>query len=327
MMTTDNLQRSTRNGFGTSALDRASHRRHDASWLERKLQESTSIFVPVWRSKNLVHGESAILPALLKPSQLNGFLDDAQNVIYLGRQKDSDYFALHMSPSDHVNAHAREWGSFRDLRSVSALLSHEDGSLLAYAKAICHWHERHRFCGDCGHPTESSQAGHVRICTNKACGQSHFPRTDPVIIVVVHSDDACLLGRQSVWPEHMYSALAGFVEPGETLENAVMREVQEETGVQVQHISYHSSQPWPFPASLMLGFMAGAQRGQVTLKDHELEDARWFTRQEMAALMEEGKLRLPPAFSIAYHLIEDWYNTGSREPLKAIHATIGTRAS
>jgi NAD+ diphosphatase len=125
----------------------------------------------------------------------------------------------------------------------------------------------------------------------------------------------------------MYSALAGFVEPGETLENAVMREVQEETGVQVQEVCYHSSQPWPFPASLMLGFTAGARRGPVTLKDQELEDARWFSRPEMASLMERGELKLPPAYSIAYHLIEDWYNMGSQGPLKGIHATIGSSAS
>ncbi len=312
----DHYQRSSRNGFAAYVLDRVSHRRKDENWLQRQLESEASLFLPVWQSRNLVQEGETIAPAFLQAHQLNGCLDKARGLVFLGRKGPRNYFAVHLPNDETCRQEAEAWGVFRNLRNVSAALGHEEGTLLAYARAICHWHERNGYCSVCGSPTESGQAGHVRVCTSEKCGQMHFPRTDPAIIVLVHSGDHCLLGRQAGWPAHMYSTLAGFVEPGETLENAVMREVSEETGVQVREICYHSSQPWPFPSSLMLGFTAEGIKAPVVPRDQELEDARWFSRQEMISLLETQKLRLPSAHSIAFRLMEDWFNAHGDRPLR-----------
>ena len=185
------------------------------------------------------------------------------------------------------------------------MLPRDEGGLLAYAKGILHWHERHRFCGNCGLPTESREAGHLRVCTDRACGASHFPRTDPAVIMLISDGDRAVLGRKSEWPDGMYSALAGFVEPGESLEEAVAREVKEEVAIDVNNIRYHSSQPWPFPASLMLGFYADAVSGEIAFDPDELEDARWFSRAELKR-GEAGLVRRARSDSIARRLINDW---------------------
>jgi NAD+ diphosphatase len=177
------------------------------------------------------------------------------------------------------------------------------------------WRRRHRFCGSCGSTTRAGKGGHVLICTNAACRHEQFPRLDPAIIVLVSDGERALLGRQAAWPRGRYSTIAGFVEPGESLEDAVAREVLEETGVRVDLIEYHSSQPWPFPASLMLGFMAHAATQAVELRDEELEDARWFTRADLAA----GTPLLPPTQSISFTLIEHWFNSGSERSLRDMH--------
>jgi NAD+ diphosphatase len=171
------------------------------------------------------------------------------------------------------------------------------------------WHARHRFCGVCGAPTESVEAGHVRRCTSPACGASHFPRTDPAVIMLVHDGDRALLGRQKIWPPGMYSTLAGFVEPGESLEETVAREVFEESGIRVAEVRYHSSQPWPFPASLMIGFHAAAASREIRMDQSELEDCGWFSRAELRDFGRQGKA-LPRADSIARRLIEDWLAQG-----------------
>jgi NAD+ diphosphatase len=155
----------------------------------------------------------------------------------------------------------------------------------------------------------------MRVCENPECGQLHFPRTDPAIIVRVTNDNQCLLGRQGRWPEGRYSNIAGFVEPGESLETAVAREVWEEAGIHLASITYHSSQPWPFPSSLMLGFTATADSGNIKRQDSELEDARWFTREEIHDGLLSGKLSMPSSYSISFHLIEDWFNAESHDQL------------
>jgi NAD+ diphosphatase len=225
----------------------------------------------------------------------------------LGREGESVWFAADLPPGVPPPEIVASVGEFRELRDLAPLLSAEEGALLCQARGLAHWHRKHRFCGVCGSPTRSAEAGHVRVCTEESCGESHFPRTDPAIIVLVTDGDRCLLGRQAVWPEGRYSTVAGFVEPGESLEEAVAREVAEETGVLVGRVEYHSSQPWPFPASLMLGFTAEAESTAITLDD-ELVDARWFSRSELAEEVERGALRLPGPISIAYRLIEDWFD-------------------
>jgi NAD+ diphosphatase len=188
----------------------------------------------------------------------------------------------------------------------------EEAGVLAYARAMVHWREKHRFCGRCGSRTVATQGGHVLQCSEAGCATLQFPRIDPAVIVLVTDGERALLGRQADWPAGRYSTIAGFVEPGESLEDAVIREVREETGVEVDVVDYHSSQPWPFPSSLMLGFTAHASRTQIHRADEELEDARWLTREQIAA----GEVALPTTHSISFRLIEDWYDAGARVPLR-----------
>jgi NAD+ diphosphatase len=185
------------------------------------------------------------------------------------------------------------------LREAAAVLSHAEAGLVAYASALAHWHDTHRYCGACGEQTETREAGHSRRCPN---GHVHHPRTDPVVIMLVSDGDRMLLGRRPPWPAGRYSCLAGFVEPGESLEAAVAREVLEEAGVVVGAVRYRLSQPWPFPLSLMLGFEATYASGDARVADAELEDVAWFGREEILA----GRPLLPPSFTIARRLIDGW---------------------
>jgi NAD+ diphosphatase len=192
--------------------------------------------------------------------------------------------------------------SFEELRPLTAVLPPEDAALMAYARALSTWRARQRRCGVCGSPTVPTHAGHCLQCSDPACAQDFFPRLDPAIIVLVSDGERALLGRQHSWPARRYSTIAGFVEPGESLEDAVAREVLEETGVVVNNVRYHSSQPWPFPSSLMLGFFASAAPGSAVAVGGELEDARWFTREQVTS----GEALAPPTQSISWHLIESW---------------------
>jgi NAD+ diphosphatase len=203
-----------------------------------------------------------------------------------------------------------EGTEFRELRPLAPLLPPDSASLLAYARALGLWRSRHRYCGVCGAPNQPVRAGHVMRCSRAGCGNETFPRLDPAIIVLVTSADGerALLGRQAAWPPGRYSTIAGFVEPGERIEDAVIREVEEETGVLVGEVAYDSSQPWPFPSSLMLGFRAVARTHEITLRDGELEDARWFTRADIAA----GHPALPPPGAISARLIDGWFGSESR---------------
>ena len=196
-----------------------------------------------------------------------------------------------------------------DLRSIAAvgLVPQDQGAMLAAAKALMNWHARHRFCSNCGAPTEVAVAGWRRDCP--VCKAIHFPRTDPVVIMLAIDGDACLLGRQPRFPKGMYSALAGFVEPGETIEAAVRREVREEAGVACRAVQYFASQPWPFPASLMIGCFAEAESRNLEVDRIELEDARWFSRDEAIELIEgrhKDGLLAPASMAIAHHLLKRW---------------------
>jgi NAD+ diphosphatase len=202
---------------------------------------------------------------------------------------------------------ATDGAELTGLREAAAILSQADAGLVAYASALAHWHDTHRFCGVCGEPTDPDEGGHVRRCPN---GHTHHPRTDPVVIMLVADGDRLLLGRRPPWPPGRYSCLAGFVEPGESLEAAVAREVLEEAGVTVGRVDYRLSQPWPFPLSLMLGFEATFVSGEAHVADQELEDVAWFTRAEIAA----GTPLLPPRFTIARRLIDGWMAGGADAP-------------
>jgi NAD+ diphosphatase len=235
--------------------------------------------------------------------------DDDVDPVFLGLDGGRPLFAVR-----------RDGAQLTGMRDLATRLPGDRLGLLAYAVAMVGWNHSARFCGRCGQPTEFRDGGHMRACPE---GHQHHPRTDPVVIMLVTDGDRALLGRQAAWPAGRYSALAGFVEPGETLEMAVAREVAEESGVAVRDVSYVASQPWPFPASLMLGFHAAYAGGEPTIGDAELEDVRWFTREEVAAAAQGGEpgdwlegpatatLLLPPPLAIARQLIERWLQPGA----------------
>ena len=297
------------NFFGESGLDRMSERRADESWLADLRNAPEALYVPVWRTRSFVDRQNAEtpVPVHLDAATISELAEDGAEFIFLGYREGVPYFSVDLSHLDEPEAHPHlaNRGEFADIRDVSLFMPRQDGAMLAYARAIAHWHRTHRFCGRCGSPTEAQNAGHVRRCVNPDCGAEHFPRTDPAVIMLIHRGDRVILGRKKGWPEGRYSILAGFVEPGETLEGAVIREVMEEVGVPVSNVRYHSSQPWPFPANLMLGYFAEAQSETLNVCDDELEHARWFTRDE---LMEEALeyRRQPTAVSIARRMLSEW---------------------
>lgn len=224
-------------------------------------------------------------------------------MVLLGWFAESRCVLVQIEEQSAVPDHMR----FEELRPLASELDSNEAGLLAYARALIHWQRRHRFCGSCGSSTVPRRGGHVLRCSNAACGTDAFPRIDPAIIVLVTDGERALLGRQASWAPQRYSTIAGFVEPGESLEDAVAREVQEETGVIITSCQYHSSQPWPFPSSLMLGYMATANPDSIVMADDELEDARWFSREDI----RNGRAILPPATSISRRLINEWLEAGA----------------
>ena len=301
------------NFYADGGLDRLDERRADAAWLEQCLRDPQTRFVAVWRARSLIAAGPAAAdapcPAWLGPEQAAPLLARASALALLGRREKTHFIALDLSALEapELETLLASRATFRDLREVGPLLARPDGSVLAYARGLMHWHQNHRFCGLCGSPTESGNGGHVRVCRNHDCGRTHFPRTDPAVIMLIHDGgERCLLGRQAAWPPGMHSTLAGFVEPGESLEEAVAREVKEEVGLELRDIAYHSSQPWPFPASLMVGFHARATGAALTINPGEIEAAAWFSRDQLANSPEDERFRLPRRDSIARRLIEDW---------------------
>jgi NAD+ diphosphatase len=299
------------NAFSGPYLDRAAHLRKDEAYIAQALRDPCSMIVPVWRSRSLVRrGPAGWSAAFVEVSHPFAATLPAAGLVMLGQFDGRVYFAADVAGDEppQVLPEAR----FEDLRMIGAQLPEQEAGVLAYARGMLYWRHRHRHCGVCGAPNVSASAGHVMKCSSEACGTDHFPRLDPAIIVLVTDGERALLGRQATWPAGRYSTIAGFVEPGESLEDAVAREVQEETGVTVLECDYHSSQPWPFPASLMIGYMARAAADTVPRADDELEDVRWFTRADLAS----GFPGLPPPQSVSFRLIEDWYDAGSPIPLR-----------
>lgn len=303
--------------FGGSGLNRAAELRGDAGRMAELL--STGRVLPVWRGKPLVVAGTA-LGWVCADSPV---LRDGARPVFLGLQEGGACFAQDISawvptlasdptgsgffdaqrqahpalPEDHL---------LEDLRGVMASLSPRDAELAATAKAILQWHATHGYCSACGAATEIVKSGWQRSCS--ACSAQHFPRTDPVVIMLVVRGNDLLLGRNAAWPDGMYSLLAGFVEPGETLEAAVRREVHEETGVQVGRVRYLNSQPWPFPASLMFGCIAEATSAAITLDPVELEDALWISREDMVKVQAGLHPKIKPGRkgAIAQFLIRNW---------------------
>ncbi len=270
--------------------------------MAEQLADPGTGFVPVWRGQTLFRPAEDGTPAAAFPT---GLVVDGLGWAFLGHAGGQAMFALDLSAMDDPAAFIPpELGRFSDLRSIGAGLPAPQAAILAHARGLMHWRGRHRFCGVCGAACEPHSAGNVMACTG--CGVHHFPRTDPAVIMLVTRGDSVLLGHSARFPSSvMYSTLAGFVEPGESLEEAVAREVLEESGVRVARVRYHSSQPWPFPGSIMLGFYADALTDEIILDQDELTDARWFSREELDDPKANG-FALPRADSIARRLIEDW---------------------
>ena len=296
------------NFYAGLPLLRHSERRRDSSFLGERLARAQARLVPVWRSRNLVATGERPAAAFLPADRLAELAANGATTAFLGELDAISYFAVDVSAraEEELPRIAGPGAQFVDLRAVGALMARDEGGLLAYARGLMHWHARHRFCGACGAPTAPESAGHVRRCTDAACGAEHFPRTDPAVIMLVVHEDHALLGRQKIWPAGQHSTLAGFVEPGESLEDAVAREVFEEAGVRVDEVRYHSSQPWPFPSSIMLGFHAVARSRDYAIDESELESGGWFSRDFLLASHDPERFRLPRVDSISRRLIEDW---------------------
>lgn len=294
--------------FAGPFIDRRAELRDDPNWLLAAREDPHTRYVLAAGGAHLVRASAAEVVLLGNGDELVARAQDTSFTL-LGWFRGSRTVLVEYTP-EAIGAALPEATELRELRPLAPMLPPDAASLLAYVRALVHWRARHRFCGQCGAPNVPIRAGHVMRCT--ACGTETFPRLDPAIIVLVADagGDRALLGRQASWPAGRYSTIAGFVEAGENLEDAVVREVDEETGVHVDNVEYVASQPWPFPSSLMLGFRAVARTQDIHLRDGELEDARWFSRAEVLA----GHPALPPSGSISARLIGEWLGAAGREP-------------
>lgn len=292
------------NVFAGHPLERNAESRDDAEWGAAQLADARARCVLVADD-----GRTLCVPArsglrLLDAQERRALVPEGVPT-YLGADVGGPLLSLRVDVDAAARIAAELGADFIDLRSAGMRLPAFDAGLFAYARAYAYWHARTRYCSSCAAPLQLTALGHRALCTNAACAIEHFPRVDPAMIVIVGFGDRCLLGRQATWPEHRYSTLAGFVEPGESLEDAVRREVFEESGVRVGACTYHSSQPWPFPSSLMLGFTAEAIDPTIRL-GVELSDARWFSVEDLVRGLAERRLVLPPRVSVSHELIADW---------------------
>jgi NAD+ diphosphatase len=289
------------NLFAGAYLDRRTEARLRADWVAEARGDAHTIYIGMRQGAALVRvegeGPAPRIAFLAGTDPRISAAADPERLVLLGWYQMRRCVLVDLEPEHAVE---REGESFSELRPLAGELPPDEAGLVAYARALNLWRANHRYCSRCGSAMHSTRAGHVRSCP--ACGYESFPRLDPAIIVLVHDGEKALLGRQASWAPGRYSTIAGFVEPGESLEDAVRREVLEETGIVASDLLYHSSQPWPFPASLMLGFTARAAEAAPVLRDGELEDARWFSRDELLG----GAVGLPPPVSISRRLIDGW---------------------
>jgi NAD+ diphosphatase len=274
--------------FTNNPLDRAAERRNDAAWLRARLEDSSTIVIAMRDGKPLVR-EGALARLSVD--------DSMEGLVFLGVRGDTAMFAI--EPAGEVE------GTFEDFRSVALTLPEDEAAIAACARSLFEWHRRHRFCSVCGQPSQVAAAGWQRVCS---CGAEHFPRVDPVVIMLPLFGERCLLGRNFSWPKGRMSALAGFVEPGETIEEACVREVQEEAGLVATRVTYFASQPWPFPSSLMIGLFAEVASENAVADGKELEEVRWLTREEARAVLDgtHAEVLAPSTLGISRHLLETW---------------------
>jgi NAD+ diphosphatase len=298
--------------FAGNPLNRASEKRTDAKWIEAKRHDPTSIVLPVWQLQPFLLGQENAGPpfelGLVPPDVVESFEGDAI-CVFLGLDHERAIFAIDVAQTDSP-AKAGPLagrGHFRDARTAAMFVSIKDSAIIGQAKAMIDWHQRHGFCPKCGAPTQIMDAGYRRLCAK--CNSEHFPRVDPVVIMLATHGEACLVGRGKLFPPGMFSALAGFVEPGETIEEAVRRELMEEASVKVSDVTYYATQPWPFPSSLMIGCFAKAESRDIKADENELAEARWIERNVARELVQGQRvdgIMVPPPIAIAHHLIKTW---------------------
>ncbi len=306
---------SSRLVYSGGRLDRFSEERNENCIADALADPSTRL-IGMARGRALVRLGEEKTDLLFTREELAPFQPKMQQTILLGEEEGAHRLAvpLNINPDEEGFALPEPFKAI-DFRSLAfqSLLSHSEFGLVAYAGSLLAWHATNRFCARCGNPSELREGGAKRVCSS--CGKEHFPRTDPVVIMLTVSGDKCLLGRSHHFPPGMYSALAGFVEPGETMESAVRRETFEESGIRVGKVSYHATQPWPFPHSLMIGCYGEALEDTIVKDEQELDDCRWFARAEILAILagegeknEDGtdKIFLPPRMAIASCLVNDW---------------------
>ena len=325
----DHLTRSGRNQFTAVRLNREVELRDDAQWVAKTLTDPNTRLVPLWRSRSLLErNDEGTIAIYLSPTELTES-DRIQPPTLLGNDGEREYFAVSVTDSqkDAIQADLPN-ATFADLRRASIDMAAKHAGILAYAKALHYWQHRHAFCGVCGSPNLLRSAGHRMVCSNDECARESFPRIDPAIIVLVTHKDSCLLGRNAKWRAKHFSTLAGFVEPGESLEDAVVREVYEEVQVNLKKMRYVSSQPWPFPASAMCGFYAEAV-DRSSGSSEEVQETRWFTVDSLTQAVLSDEVRLSPPVSIAFRLLADWFRNnggGSLEELVRKQRTMNVTA-
>ena len=297
------------NTFAGNPLDRASYRRTDEAWLAEQLAAPDSLAIAVWNGKPLVEtakgGGTQI--AYLAARMARELAGGPERLLFMGLWKKTAVFAVDLEGGpDPADGPLEGLGRFEDLRAIALTLPASDAAILATAKSMFEWRRKHRHCAACGEITETAEGGWKRVCP--ACRVQHFPRTDPVVIVLAVKGERCLLGRQAAWPKGMYSALAGFLEAGESIEEACARELFEEAAVRVTAVRYHSTQPWPYPSSLMIGLIAQVETDDAVPDNIEIDEVRWFTRAEARALIrgELADAKAPGALAIAHQLIKAW---------------------
>ena len=288
--------------FSGEYIERFGEIRNDSRALKDALTSPTTRFLPVFQDRCVIRDNQ---PAMLTRDHIDRHLQNPGDAIFLGKLADDFVFAIGIY--GEVDPDLEDGCILAGLRELTGQVAEPEAALLAYAKAMVGWQQTHRHCGRCGAACQPDEGGFVMQCTAAACGQRSFPRLDPAVIVLVHDDDRCLLGRQTRWPDGRFSTIAGFVEPGESLEDSIRREVFEETNVRVGRCRYLASQPWPFPAALMIGFLAEGLTNEIRLNDGELAEARWLTREDIVA----GAVVLPPQVSIAYRLLQTWFDEDS----------------